>query len=143
MLPSDLQNLIEGYHHAMDAFMKGNPQPAKDLYSRREDVTIANPFGPPARGWEKAAETMDRAATNYRDGNATGFERTSEYASTDLAYILELEQLRSKVGGADELVPFSLRVTTIFRREEGGWRIIHRHADPITAPRAAASVVDK
>lgn len=141
MLPSDLAKFIEEYHHAADTFMRGDPQPLKDLYSRREDVTIANPFGPAARGWKKAAETIDRAASNYRDGEATGFERTSDYATTDLAYMVELERFRSKVGGSDEFTPISLRVTTIFRREDGGWRIIHRHADPITAPRAAASVV--
>jgi len=34
--------------------------------SRQDDVIIANPFGPPAKGWRKAAETMERAATSYR-----------------------------------------------------------------------------
>jgi ketosteroid isomerase-like protein len=48
-----------------------------------------------------------------------------------------------KVGGAEELVPVSLRVTTIFRREDDGWRIVHRHADPITAPRTARSIVQQ
>jgi len=141
MWPSDLAKFIENYHHATDSFVKGNPQPLKDLYSRRDDVTIANPFGPAARGWKNAAETIDRAASNYREGEATGFERTSDYATADLAYIVELERFRSKVGGSDQVVPISLRVTTIFRREDRGWRIIHRHADPITAPRAAASIV--
>ena len=141
MLPSDLQDVIQQYHEAMDAFMKGNPEPAKDLYSRGDDVTIANPFGPAVRGWEQAFETISRAATNYREGSATGFERTSDYATSDLAYIIEVEHLRSKVGGSDELAPLSLRVTTIFRREAGNWRIVHRHADPITTPRAAGSVL--
>jgi ketosteroid isomerase-like protein len=45
------------------------------------------------------------------------------------------------MGGADEMRPSSLRVTTIFRREDGDWKIIHRHADPITAPRTIESIV--
>jgi ketosteroid isomerase-like protein len=141
MLASDLTKFIEQDHLALDAFVKGDPEPLKNLYSRRDDVIIANPFGPPAKGWEKAAETMDRAATNFRDGEATGFQRISEYATADLGYVIEIERFRSKIGGGDKLVPFALRVTTIFRREEGAWRIILRHADPITSPRPAAAIV--
>jgi len=141
MLASDLTKFIEQDHLALDAFVKGDPEPLKNLYSRRDDVVIANPFGPPAKGWEKAAETMDRAATNFRDGEVTGFQRISEYATADLGYVLEIERFRSKIGGGDKLVPFALRVTTIFRREEGAWRIIHRHADPITSARPAAAIV--
>ena len=121
--------------------MKGDPEPLKNLYSRRDDVIVANPFGPPSKGWEKAAATMESAATNYRDGEATGFERISEYATADLAYIIEIERFLSKVGGGDKLVPISLRVTTIFRREEGAWRIVLRHADFITSARPPASIV--
>lgn len=135
MLASDLEKFIEQDHLALDAFVKGDPEPLKALYSRRDDVIIANPFGPPAKGWEKAAATMERAATNYRDGEATGFERISEYATADLGYTIEIERFRSKVGGGDKLVPIALRVTTIFRREEGAWRIVLRHADPITSAR--------
>ncbi|MET3594613.1 MULTISPECIES: hypothetical protein [Mesorhizobium] len=51
---------------------------------------------------------MERAATNYRDGEATGFERISEYATADLGYTIEIERLRSKVGGGDKLVPIAL-----------------------------------
>jgi ketosteroid isomerase-like protein len=141
MLASDLTKFIEQDHLALDAFVKGDPEPLKNLYSRRDDVVIANPFGPPAKGWEKAAETMDRAVTNFRDGEASGFERVTEYATADLGYILEIERFRSKIGGGDKLVPFALRVTTIFRREEGAWRIILRHADPITSARPAAAIV--
>jgi len=141
MLASDLTKFIEQDHLALDAFVKGDPEPLKNLYSRRDDVIIANPFGPPAKGWEKAAETMDRAATNFRDGEASGFERVTEYATADLGYILEIERFRSKIGGGDKLMPFALRVTTIFRREEGAWRIILRHADPITSARPAAAIV--
>lgn len=141
MLPSDLTKFIEQDHLAVDAFVKGDPEPLKNLYSRRDDVIIANPFGPPAKGWEKAAATMDRAATNFREGKATGFERISEYATVDLGYIIEIERVQSKVGGADTLVPIALRTTTIFRREDGAWRIVLRHADPITSARPAASIV--
>ena len=141
MATSDLAQAIEHQHQALDAIVKGDAEPLKALYSRRDDVTLANPFGPPVRGWSQAAATMERAAANYRDGGATGFERVSDYATAELAYTVEIERYRAKVGGATDLAPVALRVTTIFRREDNGWRIVHRHADPITSPRSPESVV--
>ena len=138
---ADLDDVIERYHVAMDAFMRGDHEPAKRLFSDGEDVTLGNPFGPFARGPGQVAETMARAATHYRDGHATGFESVSKLVVGDLAYSVEVERLTSKVGGAMDLAPVALRVTTIFRREDGGWRIVHRHADPITTARPAQSVL--
>ncbi|MDF3041549.1 MAG: hypothetical protein K0Q71_4255 [Thermomicrobiales bacterium] len=141
MSASDLAQIIEHSHRALDAFMKGDAAPAKSLFSRRDDVTLANPFGPPVRGWRQIEPTLDRAAAHYREGEVSGFERISEFATGELAYVVEVERLRAKVGGADEITPLALRVTTIFRREDGAWKIVHRHADPITTPRPADSVV--
>jgi ketosteroid isomerase-like protein len=45
------------------------------------------------------------------------------------------------MGGRDELTPVSLRVTSVFRNEDGAWRLVHRHADPITTERSADSVI--
>jgi ketosteroid isomerase-like protein len=77
--------------------------------------------------------TLDRAALNYRDGEAIGFENVSTVVGDDLAYVVEIESYRARVGGGAELVPVAVRVTTAFRREDGAWKVVHRHADPITA----------
>lgn len=139
----DLEEVVEQYHQALGEFMRGNHEPAKQLFSEQDDVTLGNPFGPFARGWTEVVETMKRAASNYRDGEASGFDRISKHLSPDLASIVEVERLRSKVGGRQEVAPVSLRVTTIFRREDGRWKIVHRHADPITTPQSAESVLQK
>ncbi len=138
-----VDEVVEQYHLALGEFMKGNPEPAKKLFSHREDVTLANPFGPVAHGWEQVAETMERAASHYRDGEAAGFENVAKYVTPDLAYLVEIEQLKAKVGGAQELAPVALRVTSILRPEEGVWKIVHRHADPITSAQSAESVVQE
>jgi ketosteroid isomerase-like protein len=132
---------LEEYHRAGREITNGNPEGYKVLYSRRDDVTVANPFGPPVRGWSEVSATLDRAAENYRDGEVVGFENVSTVITPDLAYIVEIESYRARVGGAEELTPVSLRVTTTFRREDGAWKVVHRHADPITAKRPPESVV--
>ena len=105
-------------------------------------MTLANPFGPPARGWIQVSETLDGAAAKYRDGEVVGFENVSTVVTPELAYTVEIESFRARVGGADEIVPVSFRVTTVFRREDGVWKVVHRHGDPITTPRPAESVIE-
>jgi hypothetical protein len=46
----DLDQVLERWHPASDEFLKGDPEPVKKLWSHREDVTLANPYGPPVRG---------------------------------------------------------------------------------------------
>ena len=132
---------IDEYHQAGLEITNGNPEVYKTLYSRRDDVTLANPFGPPARGWDNVSATLDRAAEHYRDGEVVGFENVSTVIADDLAYIVEIESYRARVGGEDEMTPVAVRVTTVFRNENGGWKVVHRHADPITTPRPPESVV--
>jgi ketosteroid isomerase-like protein len=138
---SDLDDLRHRYHRALEKFTQGDPEPSEPLWSRRDDVTLANPLGPPVKGWDGVRGVMESAASVLRDGTGLTFEVISSLETPDLAYDLAIERGHMKVGGADELVPVSLRVTTIFRREQDGWRIVHRHADTITAPRAPESIV--
>ena len=111
------------------------------MWSRRDEVTLANPLGPPARGPQAVFETMERAAAQLREGERPSWERISQGESGDMAYIVEIERTRVKPGGSDELLPIALRVTSIFGREEDGWKLWHRHADPLTAPRTMESVM--
>jgi ketosteroid isomerase-like protein len=141
MKDPDLDRLIEQDHHASTAFCNGDPGPKLALYSQADYVTLANPLGPPALGWEQVLAAAEAAASVLRDGEPTRFERVSEVETAELAYILEIERTRVKIGGADVPSPVALRVTTVFRRESGGWKVVHRHADNITASREARSLV--
>ena len=49
----DLDRVLEQWHLAQDAFVKGDPEPVKEMWSHAEDVSVANPYGPPVRGWDK------------------------------------------------------------------------------------------
>jgi len=104
-------------------------------------VSLANPFGPVARGWTEVGRAIDKAATYFHDGSAGGFERVAAFACSDLAYIVEVEDLRARVGAAPDVAPFTLRATTVLRLEDGAWKVLHRHADPIVTPRPPDSVV--
>ncbi len=139
----DVDRLIEQYQLALDEFMKGNPKPVQKLFSHREDASLANPYGPPVRGWDGIAKTTEHAASLRRDGRATGFEIVAKNATPELAYVVQIEYLESKVGEREEITPYALRATMIFRPEDGTWKVVHRHADPITAPQPAESVIQE
>jgi hypothetical protein len=139
----DFDEVLEQYHLALDEIMKGSPDGYKRVYSRRDDVTLANLFGPPARGWDEVAPTLERAASHYRDGETTGFENVAKYITPALAYTVEMERMQAKVGGREEIIPITARVTTIFRPEEGTCKVVHRHADTITTPQPAESVIQE
>jgi ketosteroid isomerase-like protein len=139
----DVDRLIEQFQLSMDGFLKGDPEPTKRVFSHREDVTLANPFGPPVRGWERVAERQERGASNYRDGEIYDFETVAKYVTPELAYVCWVERTNAKVGGREEITPCDLRVTMIFRPEDGTWKVVHRHADPITSARPAESVIQE
>ena len=139
----DVDQLTEQYQLGLDEFMKGNPEPVKKLFSHRDDVTLANPLGPPARGWEQVAATIERASSFMRDGEDLHCETVAKYVTAELAYTVWIERVKAKVGGREDITQTALRVTMIFRPEEGVWKVVHRHADPITTAQPAESVIQE
>jgi ketosteroid isomerase-like protein len=140
----DFDEVVEQYHLALNEFLKGNPEPVKRFFSHRDDVTLANPLvGLPARGWERVAATLEHASSQFRDGENVGFETVAKYVTPELAYVLLIERDKVKVGGSEDTAPSALRVTMIFRPEDGTWKVVHRHADSITTPQPAESVIQE
>ena len=84
----DVDQLIERYQLGLGDFMKGNPEPVKGLFSHKEDVTLANPLGPPAHGWEQVGATIEHAASHFRDGRLVGVELVEKHVTPEFAYTL-------------------------------------------------------
>ena len=139
---ANFQEAIEASHRALGMITRGDPSGFFDLYTDSDDATIANPFGPPLRGRSGIEEAGYRAAGNYREGRVLDFENVATCVGSDLAFTVEIERFEAKVGGSDALSEVALRVTSVFRREDDAWRLVHRHADPIVTPRPAASVIE-
>jgi ketosteroid isomerase-like protein len=137
----DVDEAIERYQQALDGFMEGDPKLVQGLFSHREDASLDNRYAPPVRGWDGIAKTTEHAASLRRDGRARGFEIVAKNVTPELAYVVQIEHLESKVGQSEEITPYSLRATMIFRPEDGTWKVVHRHADPITTPQPPESVI--
>ena len=95
----DVDQLIEQFYLGANELLKGNPEPVHKLWSRRDDVTLANPFGPPVRGWDEVAKTVEHASSLRRDGTFLGFEIVAKYVTAELAYVVQIERAKAKIGG--------------------------------------------
>ena len=69
-----------------------------------------------------------------------GFDTITSYTARDTAFLVETEHFRARLDGAAVAEEFALRVTSIFRREEGYWKLVHRHADPAARPQSRRSL---
>src|SRR5882762_48489 len=132
MTDPDFDRLIEDGHDVWREIVKGNAEPALRLYSRGDDVTLANPFGGLVRGWSEVSQRLEAAAANFRNGVVRGFETIQSTVSGDFAYLVEIESYSVEIGGSAEAAEVALRVTRVFRREDGVWKLVHRHADTRT-----------
>lgn len=141
MLAPSFQEEVDRYHLAVPEITRGNTDPIKALYSRLDDVTLANPFGGIARGWAQVEARLDQAARQFQDGEMLGFDTITSFHAQNTAYLVETEHFRARLDGAAVAEEFALRVTSIFRREEGYWKLAHRHADPAAKPHARRSLV--
>jgi ketosteroid isomerase-like protein len=134
--PEDFAAFVEVYRGGIRSMAQGDNRPVLSLYSRRDDVTLANPLGPPITGWDNIARESARVAAGF-SGGTMEFEEVTRFAVPDFAWIVGFEHAQARRAGSDETIAMSLRVTTIFRREEEGWKVAHRHADRVTTVQRA------
>jgi ketosteroid isomerase-like protein len=139
----DIDEVLEQYHLAVAEFIKGNPEPYKMVFSHREDVILANPYGPPVRGWQQVSEALERTASRLRDGELIDTETVAKCVTPELAYVVSLVREKAKVGGSEDITPITLRTTMVLRPEGDTWKVVHLHGDPITTPQPAESVIQE
>lgn len=131
-----LGSVLPTLHEMEMAFHNGDVGPRFATWSHDDPVTL---FGAllTKTGWSEIAPAFEFLASRFSNGTAFEYEVIGAGASGDLAYIVGYEHTTASVGGA-EPEAYDLRVTTVFRREEGTWRIVHRHADPMPGTDAAS-----
>jgi ketosteroid isomerase-like protein len=117
------------------ALHSGDAGPRMALWSRHEPVTL---FGAALtlRGWDRMEPAFEWLAASFHGSSSYEFEVLAAGVSGDLGYIAGIETTAVTVGETDA-VPFKLRVTTVFRREDGTWKVVHRHADALDESRGA------
>jgi ketosteroid isomerase-like protein len=121
-----LADVLPKQRAAEQAIHNGDVEPRLALWSRRDPLTL---YGAKlsGSGWADLEQKFRAVASWFADSIAYEFEVVAAGASGDLAYTVGYEHNDVSVDGKP--TTYTLRVTHIYRREDGQWRIVHRHAD--------------
>jgi ketosteroid isomerase-like protein len=113
------------------ALHNGDARQRIAMWSRTEPLTL---FGAAmnGRGWGQIRPIFELLGTQFCDCESYRNEIIAAEARGDLAYTVALEHTTASINGAEPR-PYVLRATTIFRREDGEWKVVHRHGDPLSA----------
>ena len=133
--------LVQRSAEAHGALMRGDVRTYRSMITFTDDFTLMSPFGgPPTPASSFTPERMETMGRFFRNGTFEQ-ELVQAYASAEMVVLVVIERQNVEVGGLPAQ-GWPLRVTLIYRREDGDWRLAHRHADPlvngITLEQAAA-----
>lgn len=122
-----LAEILPRLRAAEVALHEGDAGPRCALWSHNDPVTL---FGAEVNrsGWSELRPTFEWIATRFTECMSLDYEIVAAGASGDLGYLVVIERISARANGVP--VTYALRATTIFRREEGVWRAVHRHGDP-------------
>jgi ketosteroid isomerase-like protein len=129
---------IDRMHAAMMQVVAGDVSAIKALYSRSDEATGFFGWGGYEKGWHAVARRWDWAAAQFKGGTVS-YQNLTTVITADLAYTTDIETFRVRVADVDGPTEWANRVTHVFRREGGEWRLIHRHGnrlEPQSTPSA-------
>ena len=113
---------------AQSVFHDGNAGPNNDLWTDTDPVTLFAARGLCESGTDRVTETFDRVASEFSAVRDYEWELFASVVSGDFAYTVAIERYTASLRG-EAPAQQELRVTHVYRRENGVWRAVHRHAD--------------
>jgi ketosteroid isomerase-like protein len=137
---SSLRTFLPQWEEAQSRFINGDPALWKLNSSHRDDATILGAFGGYGeKGWNTVGTRYDWASSQYKGGGATmKVEYINIEVSGDLGFTVAIErQEGARVGDQQNPARRALRVTQVFRKEDGAWKLLHRHADPLVEKKSS------
>ncbi|MEQ1950822.1 YybH family protein [Mesorhizobium yinganensis] len=126
-----LADIVQRTEEQATAFMAGDITRWASLIQLSDDFTLMQPFGgPTSHGFDDSPEHLAELAAYFRNGGG-GLELIQSYVTVDMTVLVMIERQFGEVGGLPSQ-EWSLRVTQVYRRDGSVWRLVHRHADPLT-----------
>jgi ketosteroid isomerase-like protein len=111
------------------AYVNGDSSSVREFSSSSAEATFFPPSGGYLQGGEAIIEANDQGASRFQPGGESKLEILQTAESDGVGYWTGIQRARVRMAGKPEPVAMALRVTEIYRNENGDWRLVHRHAD--------------
>lgn len=126
---ADFQAFLTAVDASQLELQNGRAEAFKALWSHADDITLSGGFGGTIeKGWDAIGPRLDWVGAQFSKGTHV-VDRIVANTNGEWGYVVQIEHIRFHVPGQDKESTRDYRVTMIFRRESGGWRILHRQAD--------------
>ncbi|MCG8545786.1 MAG: nuclear transport factor 2 family protein [Alphaproteobacteria bacterium] len=116
----------EELYAALNRMLAGDARSLGDIWSHSSTVTALHPIGDWHVGWDDVKSSFDKVAKASTGGQVTLTDQLIRVAG-DTAYEVGVEHAQFAIAGQPLTV--NSRVTNIYRREQGAWKIVHHHGD--------------
>lgn len=134
---SEFDDFMRQRAAAADAYVRGDAAPLGQIVARGSQATFFGPRGGHVFGAEEVWAGYERDAAAFGPAAENHLEILDHGADAGIAYWVGVQRSSVTLGGTP--TEFNLRVTEIFRREDGEWKLVHRHADPLAQPPGPAT----
>lgn len=112
------------------AMFNGDDGPRRAIWSQDAPVSVLGAWRN-AVGRAELVEAFDTLAMSFADCTAYHLDLIAWDVVGDMAYTVGFERVSASVDGRPR--NFTLRATQVYRREDGQWRVVHRHADTVSS----------
>ena len=124
----EIRQASEQFYAALNRMINGDPEPMMEVWSHGSDVTAMHPTGGRETGWEEVRASWEQGAQgSLSDAQVSIEDLVVVPLSDDVAYTLGTERGQATLGNETAIIDW--RVTNIYRREEGEWKMVHHHTD--------------
>ncbi len=114
------------FYAGLNRMLNGDVAPLAEIWSHRTGVTSLHPIGGREVGWDAVRKSFEKVAQLSSDGKV-GLKDQLIQVAGELAYEVGVEHGQVKISG--QPVTIEHRVTNIYQREAGAWKMVHHHTD--------------
>jgi ketosteroid isomerase-like protein len=120
--------ISERQHAAEAALVRGDVGPRMEMWSHNDPVTLFAGLGASKSGWAELEPMFRAVARRVSGGRDVTYEVVASDVSGDIAWTVGILRFTAHLDGGP-LTRYTLRLTHLYRREDGDWKVVHEHSD--------------